>query len=111
MMCEICDGAALEDSRYCPDHYSINLLKFEIEDIKNKMKVISKNKYFDDSEKIHYICQNQLHLERLDDNLILMLNEKAYVSQTLDKLDNDKSSPCYRRIDPNIRDHILQYLF
>ena len=110
-MCEICDGAALEDSRYCRAHYSINLLKFEIEDIKNKMEVIRKNKYYDDSEKIHYICQNIPQLELLDDNLILMLNEKAYVSQTLDKLDNDKSSPCYRKIDPNIRNLILKFIF
>lgn len=110
-MCEICDGAALEDSRYCPDHYSINLLKFEIEDITNKLKIMNKHKhkYFDSYSQFIYLSHD--YLERLDDNLILMLNEKAYVSQTLDKLDNDKSSTCYRRIDQNIRDLILEYLF
>ena len=82
-MCEICDGFALEDSRYCPDHYSINLLKFEIEDIKNKLKIMNKHKYFDNYSQFIYLSQQ--YLERLDDNLILMLNEKAYVSQTLER--------------------------
>ena len=70
-MCEICECLALKDSLYCIDHYSINLLKFEIKDTKNKMKVMSKNKYFDNSEIVHYIYLSQLDLERLDDNLIL----------------------------------------
>lgn len=111
MICKIysCWDDTLNNSDYCHRHCSMNRLQAEMIETKETLEELRTIDIEDIAPSDLQLYE--LYLESLTYHFYLMKEKVSRLLEQLEQMDNDKNSSGYRKIDPNIRNLILKFIF